>query len=57
MAEMRKAADAPVGGGADLGMVVENRSLLVRYDRRARNYPGLLQLAFGLLWYRGWLCG
>ena len=29
-------------------------SKLVRYDKKARNYLGLLQLACGLLWYRRW---
>jgi putative transposase len=28
------------------------RALLVRYDKRAANYLGLLQLACALLWYR-----
>ena len=28
------------------------RALLVRYDKHAQNYLGLLQLACGLLWYR-----
>jgi putative transposase len=28
------------------------RALLVRYDKKAKNYLGLLQLACGLLWYR-----
>jgi putative transposase len=28
------------------------RALLVRYDKHAENYLGLLQLACGLLWYR-----
>lgn len=28
------------------------RALLVRYDKNAKNYLGLLQLACGLLWYR-----
>ncbi len=28
------------------------RALLVRYDRKASNYLGLLQLACALLWYR-----
>ena len=28
------------------------RSLLVRYDKKASNYLGLLQLACALLWYR-----
>lgn len=30
------------------------RALLVRYDKKARNHLGLLQLACGLLWYRRW---
>lgn len=28
------------------------RAILVRFDKYARNYLGLLQLACGLLWYR-----
>jgi len=28
------------------------RALLVRYDKHARNYLGLLQLACAVLWYR-----
>ena len=28
------------------------RAILVRYDKKARNYLALLQLACGLLWYR-----
>jgi len=28
------------------------RAILIRYDKKARNYLALLQLACGLLWYR-----
>jgi putative transposase len=28
------------------------RGILVRYEKKADNYPGLIQLACGLLWYR-----
>lgn len=28
------------------------RSILVRYEKKARNYLGLLQLACALIWYR-----
>ena len=28
------------------------RALLVRYDKKAQNYLGLLQLACALLWFR-----
>lgn len=28
------------------------RAILVRYDKKAENYLGLLQLACGLIWYR-----
>ena len=28
------------------------RAILVRYDKKARNYMGLIQLACALLWYR-----
>ena len=37
-----------------LGWLSKCRSLLVRYDKKPRNYLGLLQLACGLLWYRLW---
>ena len=30
------------------------RALLVRYDKKAKNYLALLQLACGLIWYRRW---
>lgn len=35
-----------------LGWLSKCRALLVRYDKKARNYLGLLQLACALLWYR-----
>jgi len=28
------------------------RGILVRYEKKAENYLGLIQLACGLLWYR-----
>jgi putative transposase len=28
------------------------RGILVRYEKKDRNYPGLIQLACGLLWHR-----
>ena len=28
------------------------RAILIRYDKKARNYRGLIQLACALLWYR-----
>ncbi len=28
------------------------RAILVRYDKKAENYRGLIQLACALLWYR-----
>lgn len=28
------------------------RAILIRYDKKARNYLGLIQLACALLWYR-----
>jgi transposase len=28
------------------------RGILVRYEKKAGNYQGLIQLACGLLWYR-----
>ncbi len=30
------------------------RAILVRYDKKARNYLAMLQLACGLIWYRRW---
>jgi putative transposase len=30
------------------------RAILVRYDKKARNYLALLQLACALIWYRRW---
>ena len=30
------------------------RALLVRYDKKAKNYLALLQLACALIWYRRW---
>ena len=30
------------------------RALLVRYDKKAKNYLAMLQLACALLWYRRW---
>ena len=35
-----------------LGWLSKCRALLVRYDKKARNYLGLLQLACALLWFR-----
>ncbi len=37
-----------------LGWLSKCRSLMVRNDKKARNYLGRLQLACGLLWYRRW---
>jgi transposase len=31
------------------------RAILVRYEKHACNYLGLLQLACALLWFRRWL--
>jgi putative transposase len=31
------------------------RGLLIRYDKKAQNYLGLLQLACALIWVRRWL--
>ena len=30
------------------------RAILVRYDKKAKNYRALLQLACALIWYRRW---
>lgn len=30
------------------------RAVLVRYDKKAKNYKALLQLACALIWYRRW---
>jgi putative transposase len=35
-----------------LGWLSKCRSILIRYDKHAVNYLGLIQLACGLLWYR-----
>lgn len=35
-----------------LGWLSKCRALLVRYDKNAENYLGLIQLACALLWYR-----
>ena len=35
-----------------LGWLSKCRALLVRWDKKARNYLGLLQFACALLWYR-----
>ena len=42
-----------VGGRAHPGLALEApRALLVRWDKKARNYLGLLKLACLLLWFR-----
>ena len=35
-----------------LGWLSKCRAILVRYDKKASNYLGLLQLACALIWYR-----
>jgi len=35
-----------------LGWLSKCRALLVRYDKKARNYLGMVKLACALLWYR-----
>ena len=35
-----------------IGWLNRCRAILIRYDKRARNYLGLIQLACSLLWYR-----
>jgi putative transposase len=37
-----------------LGWLSKCRALLVRYDKKASNFLGLIQLACALLWYRRW---
>src|ERR687896_531394 len=37
-----------------LGWLSRCRALLVRYDKKAKNYLALLQLACALIWYRRW---
>ena len=44
----------PAGGwwSAPLSWLSKCRAILVRYDKKASNYVGLIQLACALLWYR-----
>ena len=35
-----------------LGWLSKCRAILIRYDKKASNYLGLIQLACSLLWYR-----
>lgn len=37
-----------------LGWLSKCRAILVRYDKKAKNYLALLQLASALIWYRRW---
>jgi putative transposase len=37
-----------------LAWLSKGRGLLVRYEKKARNYLGLLQLACALIWIRRW---
>jgi putative transposase len=37
-----------------LGWLSKCRAILVRYDKKAKNYLALLQLACALIWYRRW---
>lgn len=39
-----------------LGWLSKCRAILVRYDKNAFNYLGLIQLACGLLWFRRTYC-
>jgi hypothetical protein len=42
-----------MGGGANSGLALEVSSHpLVRYDKKATNYLGLIKVACILLWYR-----
>ena len=40
--------------GHTLGWLGRCRAILVCYDKKATNYPALLQLACTLIWYRRW---
>ena len=44
----------PPAGGLErtLSWLSKCRAILVRYDKKASNYVGLIQLACALLWYR-----
>ena len=37
-----------------VGWLSKCRGILVRYEKRARNYLVMLQLACVLIWYRSW---
>jgi putative transposase len=37
-----------------LAWLSKGRAILVRYDKKAKNYLALLQLACALIWYRRW---
>jgi putative transposase len=37
-----------------LAWLAKCRAILVRYDKKAKNYLALLQLACALIWYRRW---
>lgn len=37
-----------------IGWLNRCRAILVRYDKKGRNYLGFLQLACALLWFRRW---
>lgn len=37
-----------------LGWLSKCRGILVRYEKKARNYLAMLQLACALIWYRRW---
>ena len=43
---------APVGVERTLAWLSKCRAVLVRYDKKAANYLGVLQLACALLWFR-----
>ena len=37
-----------------LGWLSKRRGILVRYEKKSRNYLALVQLARALIWYRRW---
>ena len=39
-----------------LAWLSKRRAILVRYEKKAKNYLALIQLAYALLWYRRLAC-
>ena len=42
----------PVGVEGTLAWLSKCRAILVRYDKKASNYVGMIQRACALIWYR-----